>query len=459
MSFSSAVFLFGFLPVLLCMYYVVRSNKWKNILLLLASLFFYAWGEPKNVFIMLLSILVNYGIGRWMEQGKRRKILLAAAAAYNIGILFIFKYLNFSIDIWNLLTKKGMEFPEIILPIGISFYTFQILSYIIDVYRKKISAQRNVLKFALYVSLFPQLIAGPIVRYADIERQINSRTIKLDNLYLGTRRFMIGFVKKILFADQLAILADMGFSASYPSVFVNWAGILAYTLQIFFDFSGYSDMAIGLGKLFGFDFLENFNYPYIAKSIREFWRRWHISLGSWFRDYVYIPLSGSRKGTFHTCINLTIVFFLTGLWHGASWNFILWGLFYAVFLIVERLGFAKILKKLPEFFQHFYTLLIVITGWVFFRADNLSSAFDYLKGMFHTSGRDFAYFQFVMNGQYWFCLIAGMIFAMPRVRIKELLSKNAGIKYINDVLMVLAFLLAICYMIGSGYSPFLYFRF
>lgn len=338
MVFSSSIFCLFFLPVLILLYFVVLF-KVKNIVLLLASLLFYSWGEPRNIAIMLFSIFVNYIFGLTIERAEIRfirKVILWIAVIANIGILFIFKYLNFTVGILNQFTGRNFSISEIALPIGISFYTFQILSYVIDVYRGSVEAQYNVLSLALYVSLFPQLIAGPIVRYVDVKEQIVHRSTCLENIGVGGRRFMIGFSKKVLLADQLSPLVDQVFSGKYPSIISNWVGIIAYTLQIFFDFSGYSDMAIGLGKIFGFDFLENFDYPYISRSIKEFWRRWHMSLGSWFRDYVYIPLGGSRLGTGRTYLNLVIVFFLTGLWHGASYNFIVWGLFYAFFLIIER---------------------------------------------------------------------------------------------------------------------------
>lgn len=319
----------------------------------------------------------------------------------------------------------------------------------------RVRAQRDILNLALYISLFPQLIAGPIVRYVDVEKQIAARQTSREKFYEGTIRFCIGFSKKVLIADQLAPLVDTVYSGAYPSVFGHWVGILAYTLQIYFDFSGYSDMAIGMGKMFGFDFLENFNYPYISKSIKEFWRRWHISLSSWFRDYLYIPLGGSRNGTFKTYINLLIVFFLTGLWHGASFNFIAWGLFHGCFLILERIGFHKVLEKLPAIVQHIYTVFVVMIGWVFFRADSLGAAIAYIGGMFMPYGQDVINLRLLVDGKYILCIIAGIFFSAPHGKFLEKI-KNGGI---SSVLVILLFILALCYMIGSGYSPFLYFRF
>ena len=367
MVFSSSLFLFGFLPVVLAIYFF-SHNRYRNLVLLIASLFFYAWGEPRNVLVMLASILINYLLGLGIEKAsKQKKLFLILSVLYNIGVLFYFKYLNFAGSIWESLTGQTLNMKTIVLPIGISFFTFQIMSYVIDVYRGNVPAQKNLINLALYISLFPQLIAGPIVRYIDVEAQIKQRESTWDGAYVGVKRFAIGFAKKVLIADQLATLADTVFAGgNYPSMLSHWIGIIAYTLQIYYDFSGYSDMAIGLGKIFGFDFLENFNYPYISRSIKEFWRRWHISLSSWFRDYLYIPLGGNRKGKVRTYINLIIVFFVTGLWHGASFNFIVWGLYYAVFLVIERLGFGKRLEKLPRIIQHVYTLLVVVIGWVFF---------------------------------------------------------------------------------------------
>ena len=307
--------------------------------------------------------------------------------------------------------------------------------------------------------MFPQLIAGPIVRYSDVEAQLHSRGVDLDTFYTGILRFFVGFSKKILIADQLATLVDMVFGGQCPSVYLHWAGIVAYTLQIYFDFSGYSDMAIGLGKMFGFEFLENFNYPYISQSVQEFWRRWHISLSSWFRDYLYIPLGGSRKGMGRTYLNLVIVFFLTGLWHGAGCNFIVWGLYYVVFLIVERLGFGAVLKKAPRPLRHAYAVAVIMIGWIFFRADTLGDAMRYIAAMFTPSGRDAVHFNFVMNGQYWFCLVVGIFFSIPHPKLQDCLGRSSTGLLMKVIAVILVFIVAISYMIGSGFSPFLYFRF
>lgn len=459
MVFSSSIFLFVFFPVLLFIYFFA-ANRYRNMVLLTASIIFYAWGEPKNILLMFLSIIVNYILGLLVGKNwKYKRIFLVIAVTYNLGMLFIFKYLNFVVNTINQIAEIEIQIKEIALPIGISFYTFQIMSYVIDVYCGKVKVQKNLVNLALYIALFPQLIAGPIVRYIDIERQIIQRTTTWENARIGVVRFMMGFSKKVLIADQLSVLVEACFTGNYPSIYTNWIGAVAYTLQIFFDFSGYSDMAIGLGKIFGFDFPENFNYPYISQSIQEFWRRWHITLSSWFRDYLYIPLGGSRAGRVRTYVNYVIVFFMTGLWHGASFNFIVWGLFYVVFLIVERLGWNNILKGLPKMIRHVYALFIIIIGWVLFRADTLTSAGHYIMGMFCFNGKDAANFTYIMNRQLWFFMIVGILFSVPHPRIDKFFNRSVATEIIREMLTVVIFIVAICYMVGSGFSPFLYFRF
>lgn len=459
MVFSSPIFLFAFLPATVLVYFCVRKEL-QNIVLIAFSLFFYAFGEPKNVLIMLLSIFVNFGFGLLMERTRWKKVTLILALLFNLGVLYVFKYLNFTVDTINRVFGTGLVVKKIALPIGISFFTFQILSYVVDVYRGNCKSQHNLLHMALYISLFPQLIAGPIVRYTDVERQIQSREHSVDRVADGFLRFAIGFSKKVLIADQLSPLVRDVFLGKHPSLLLHWVGIIAYALQIFYDFSGYSDMAIGLGRIFGFDFAENFDYPYISRSVREFWRRWHISLSSWFKDYLYIPLGGNRKGKMRTYLNLMIVFFATGLWHGASFNFIAWGLFYGFFLVIERIGFGRILTKIPAVFQHLYTLLVILVGWVFFRADNMSSALEYLRCMFTWDIKDVTSFHYVMNSKYWFCIAAGILFSMPIVRKWVRTSpKTVGAKTIYAICTIILFVLAIVYMVGSGHSPFLYFRF
>ncbi len=460
MVFSSPIFLFAFFPALLLVYFITRGRI-RNWVLVLASLFFYAFGEPKMVLLMMFSILVNYIAGILIERSTvYRKMILVLAVIYNLAVLFVFKYLNFAIDTINTVFSSSMTVARIALPIGISFYTFQIMSYVIDVYREKCAAQRDLVSLALYISLFPQLIAGPIVRYVDIEKQIRERKSTLDSVYQGFLRFGLGFAKKILLADQLAQLVDTVFAGQYISVPLYWIGAVAYALQIYYDFSGYSDMAIGLGKIFGFEFAENFNYPYIAASVREFWRRWHISLSTWFRDYLYFPLGGSRKGKGRTYFNLLVVFLATGLWHGASFNYVIWGLYYGIFLIVERVGLGKLLEKGPRWIGHIYTVLIVVIGWVLFRAENLPDAVAYLGNMFTPAGNDIAIMNYVMDSQYWFCIGAGIMFSTPVFR-KLFRPGHSGTvcRFLYPVCVLLLFTTAICYMVGSGYSPFLYFRF
>ena len=463
MVFSSAVFLFAFLPVTVGVYYISNARI-RNYWLLLTSLFFYAWGEPRYIVLMLCSIVVNYFFGLIIEKLRRRRklpgrLLLCAVVIFDIGLLGYYKYAGFLVQNLNRVLPVSFDVPQVALPVGISFYTFQILSYVIDVYRGNVPAQRNILSLGLYISFFPQLIAGPIVRYIDIEDQIQRRIISTDKVYDGIRSFMAGFIKKIIIADQLAPLVDTIFDAGGISAPSAWIGAIAYTFQIFFDFSGYSDMAIGLGKIFGFEFAQNFNYPYISTSIQEFWRRWHISLSTWFKDYVYIPLGGSRKGTWRTYRNLIIVFFLTGLWHGASWNFIIWGLYYVLFLIFERAGGGTaILDRLPRLLQHLYALIVIIIGWVFFRADGLRNALHYLVSMVTFNDRAWIDLYIHLDGQAIFCLMIGAAFSLPVGRLlADKLCGKAAVLY--DLLLLLGFIIAISYMLGSGFSPFLYFRF
>lgn len=463
MVFTSPIFLFFFLPLCLLLYFAAKG-KFRNYVLLLMSLCFYAWGEPVYILLMIFSIVINYFLGIFIE--KKGKVFLAASLVFNISTLFCFKYLNFFIDSINDIFNCNINMIYIALPIGISFYTFQIMSYTIDVYWKNVSAQKNILNLALYISLFPQLIAGPIVRYIDIEEQIGERTVTVDKIYKGILRFMKGFSKKVLLADQLSPLVAAAFEVNctfnYSSAGLNWAGIIAYTLQIYFDFSGYSDMAIGLGEIFGFEFVENFNFPYISSSVKEFWRRWHISLSTWFRDYIYIPLGGSRCSKIKSYRNLWIVFCLTGIWHGANWTFVFWGIYYAFFLTIERMRFGKILDRCPMILKHLYTMAVVVFGWVFFRAESMKVALLYIKGMFDFSHNGRMIFHYNMNKQYWFFLIIGCILAIPygggRAAFNKLFSEKKYV-YLGNIITMSIFLVALCYMIGTGFSPFLYFRF
>ncbi len=451
MVFSSSVFLFLFLPIVLLFYYGVfrKSRRWQNILLTFSSLFFYAWGEPLFVLVMLGSIAVNWFLGlqvsRYADNRKAQRILVAIAITVNIGILFVFKYLSFFA---NMITNSKVL--DIALPIGISFFTFQAMSYVFDIQRGRGQARKNPLDVALYISFFPQLIAGPIVRYETIAEQINNRRETLSDFTDGIERFMCGFIKKVFIANNIAPLAGLAFDHGIPTTVFAWMGAIAYTLQIYYDFSGYSDMAIGLGKMFGFKFNENFDYPYIAKSISEFWRRWHISLSTWFRDYVYFPLGGSRvKTKTRLVFNLFVVWFLTGVWHGANWTFFLWGLMYFVLITSEKLtGFSQKLGK----FGHIYTMLFVIIGWVIFRADSLPAAFSYISAMFGITGAGLL----TVSDVFWlknnaFFLVAGIVFALPVAKKLPRAIQTAGI--------AACFLLAFTYMIKGSYNPFIYFNF
>jgi len=442
MVFSSLTFLFIFLPSVLFIYYLINT-RFRNIFLTIASLIFYAWGEQKLVMLMIFSISINYLGGILISlmaregRSKASRIFLFFFVAMNVLILGYFKYTNFiiaNINEMGILSFSSLN--EIILPIGISFFTFQGMSYLIDVYYEKVDSQKSLVSLALYISMFPQLIAGPIVRYIDVSKQIEAdRKFDILQFQRGVIRFIIGLFKKVIIANQMGFMADFVFNNSGEVGSVSlWIGVVSYAFQIYFDFSGYSDMAIGLGKMFGFDFLENFNHPYISKSIQEFWRRWHISLSSWFRDYLYIPLGGNRKGIGRTYVNLIIVFFITGLWHGASWNFIFWGLFHGFFLIWERIGLSKFLNKAPNFVGHIYLALVVLVGWVFFRAENLSDAWQYLEGMFafRKGGNEIVY-QYIST-YFVFVFIIAVIFSTNiKVYFKAkwaLLNKPQQFKYI-----------------------------
>ena len=479
MVFSSPIFLFIFLPLMLIIYFF-SDKKLKNFVLLLGSLIFYSWGGAKYLILMLFSIIVNYLIGiligKYKKNNNIKKCILILGVLFNLSILGYFKYFNFFIHnvehigkIFN--NNFSIMNNKIVLPIGISFFTFQMMSYIIDVYREEVTPQKSIINLGLYIMLFPQLIAGPIVRYIDIEEQINTRKVNLYKFTHGIERFIIGLSKKVLIANSNGFIVDYVFKepSFYSNTVLVWLGIVCYALQIYYDFSGYSDMAIGLGKMFGFDFLENFNYPYISKSIKEFWRRWHISLSTWFRDYLYIPLGGSRVGKFKTYRNLVIVFFATGLWHGASWNFIIWGLFHGMFLILERGKFGELLKKVPTILQRIYTMLVVLVGWVFFRANNFKLALKYIKGMFKVDFTKVNQIYGVIDKEYMFFIIIGIIFSTPLIKKLNSLF-NSKIKTENNLIIVITegmwiailmsmFIISILYITGSNFNPFIYFRF
>lgn len=473
MVFSSTVFLFLFLPLILLLYFI-SPKVLKNTILLAASLFFYAWGEPVFVLVMLVSILLNYIfallVDKFRDNPKTVKWILVITVAVNLLMLGIFKYTNFIVDNINTVLGTTIEVPTIALPLGISFFTFQALSYVIDVYRKDGKLQKNPLNLALYISLFPQLIAGPIVRYQTVADQITKRFVNLQKFGEGVKRFTIGLAKKMILANNCGWVADQVFALPQNelSVGLAWLGIIAYSLQIYFDFSGYSDMAIGLGKMFGFDFLENFNYPYISRSVTEFWRRWHISLSSWFRDYLYIPLGGNRGTTFQLYRNIFIVWLATGIWHGAAWTFIGWGLYYGVIIMIEKAYLLKILKRIPRVFQHIYTILAFIIGWVFFRSENISQAFDYLKVMFGLSGNNVwdsqAGFYF---SQYGIVILIAIIASTPifnvlRKRLNNL-NKPTRSFVIRDLIVsfgyIFIFIITVVSVVSTTFNPFIYFRF
>ena len=474
MVFSSPVFLFLFLPVTLALYAVASTQgiRVRNTVLLFCSICFYAYGGVSYLGLLLLSVLVNWAAGLWLsrlEDGRGRRAVFLAGLVYNIGILVIFKYLNLFGDtaawIAGKLSGRAVEsiIPAIALPIGISFFTFQIMSYLIDVYKKTVPCQKNVADLALYVMLFPQLIAGPIVRYSDVEREIGFRRTGLGDAYEGAFRFMVGFIKKILLANAMGKAADLAFVLEPGrGALYAWVGVICYGLQIYLDFWAYSDMAIGLGRIFGFHFLENFNDPYISKSISEFWRRWHISLSTWFRDYVYIPLGGSREGLWKNCRNYLVVFALTGIWHGASWNFLLWGLYFAAFLILEKLWLRAMLERLPAILRHIYVLLVVGIGWVLFRADTMAAAAGFLGDMFSltlmgTHERELA--ELLCGGKFLLQFAVSVLFCTPVfTRLHDSLEERR-LGGIGDGIVLLFFVLAVCEMMASGYNPFIYFRF
>ena len=462
MVFSSTVFLFLFLPLTIVIYYnpIIKSRKFKNLFLLLASLLFYAYGEPVFVFLMIFSIIINYFLGLKISSTSNAKFYLIVGYIYNFFILFIFKYLTFFLNNLNLVFNKNINM-NIVLPIGISFFTFQMLSYVIDVYRNPEIVQKNIFNVGLYVSLFPQLIAGPIVRYETIAKDINERKENIKDFSSGVYRFVFGLGKKVLIANYVGLIADNIFynhSLGNISVLTAWIGAISYTFQIYFDFSGYSDMAIGLGRMFGFKFAENFNYPYISKSITEFWRRWHISLSTWFRDYIYIPLGGSKVSNKRHILNLFIVWLFTGLWHGANWTFIVWGLYYFVFILLEKkTNFVKKIGKL----SYLYTLLIVIIAWVIFRADNLGIAFNYIGKMFFVNNNFFDNQSMEYIKACGFIIPIGIVLSTPIIKIiwqKININENAK-ALIKALAVFVIFIFSVLACINSSYNPFIYFNF
>lgn len=480
MVFSSPFFIFIFLPLVFFLFWI-GGKSLQNFLLLLASLVFYAWGNVSHSLIFIVSILLNYSFGLLICNAKenKAKLFLVFAVLFNLLLLGYFKYFNFLIDNLNSLfvsESKAISIEKIVLPIGISFFTFHALSYIIDVYRKRVTAQRNIIDMGLYMSFFPQLIAGPIVRYIDIESQLKQRILSVEKVTAGLQRFIFGFAKKIIIANTMAYVADQIFDipTSQVSSGLAWLGIAAYTLQIYFDFSGYSDMAIGLAQVFGFHFPENFNYPYIAKSIKEFWQRWHISLSTWFKDFLYIPLGGNKKGKARTVFNLLIVFFCTGFWHGANWTFVIWGLFHGTFLLIEKFGVEKILSKAWKPIRIGYTLLIVMVGWVLFRADTLTEAGGYLSRMFFIPSDTHLQILTVsefMDAKVAFILVFAIIYslrlfrsALSGIEMIAISTNNQSVYLIvfqssKFLISISLLFIALVYLASGTYNPFIYFRF
>ena len=465
MVFSSLTFLFAYLPAVLAVYFIAPV-KWRNLILLLVSLFFYGWGEPIYVLMMVFSILANWFFGakvgafRDTDQETAKK-WLTACIIFNLALLGFFKYFDFFAENLNAIGLSFIKPLHLGLPIGISFYTFQAMSYPIDVYRHDTDPQKSAVSFGAYVTMFPQLIAGPIVRYKDIAAQLESRHENMDQFYHGIERFMAGLCKKVLLANSAGQVfeAIRALPASQSSVIGAWIGIICYTFQIYFDFSGYSDMAIGMGKMFGFDFLENFNYPYISKSVTEFWRRWHMSLSYWFRDYVYIPLGGNRRGMKRQLLNIMTVWLLTGFWHGASWNFVMWGVFYGIVLIIEKLFLLKHLEKMPSWLTHVYTMLIVIIAWVFFAFTDISQAISYLGMMFGGASC-------FINSEALFFLRSNLLMmavcaiaCTPIAKSDFNILKMRNFQILTPLFILLGLLACTAFIVDASYNPFLYFRF
>ena len=468
MVFSSVVFLYIFFPIMLLIYFAV-PKKFKNAVMILASLVFFAWGEIRYIFIMLILAVMDFICGKGIDKNEgnksKQRLYLFIDVGVNLLILFFFKYADFIISNINAVLHTEIPLWNIPLPIGVSFNTFQSLSYIIDVYRGTVKCEKSFYNYLTYTTLFPQIIAGPIVRYETVDEELETKKISMDNFSKGMRRFIIGLGKKVLIANNVGALWNMIETSGYSemSMLLSWVGIIAFALQIYFDFSGYSDMAIGLANIFGMDFDENFNYPYISKSITEFWRRWHMTLGSWFRDYIYIPLGGNRKGFPKQIRNILIVWFLTGAWHGASWNFMLWGLFFGIILIIEKVVLLKILEKLPKWTNHIYSMLLILVSWVIFAFEDLTKVKDYILTMFHLNDTS------IVNAEglyylknYFIIIIIGIILATPIVSklFKKLEEKQTNIRSILITGVYIGILLlSTASLVSDSYNPFLYFRF
>lgn len=473
MVFSSAIFLFAFLPIVFLIYFTIPSIKLKNALLIIASLIFYAFGEPVYVFLMIASTVFNYAFGRLLGENSKnkknekiyRKAILILAVVLNIGMLAVFKYTGFIVTSINDICQTAFKVPEIVLPIGISFFTFQALSYVIDVYRDEKLEQKSFFRLLLYISFFPQLIAGPIIRYHDIDSQIESRTINADKIVYGIQRFIPGLAKKMLLANGMGLIADNVFALNIGeySFLVAWVGAICYTLQIYYDFSGYSDMAIGLASMFGFDFKENFDHPYCAMGLKDFWRRWHISLSTWFKEYVYIPLGGNRKGKFRTELNKMIVFLLTGIWHGANWTFVLWGIFHGVINVLED-TLIPIRKIKLKVVKNIYTWIVVITAFVIFRADTVTKGFDMLNAMYTNFSLDKVSISFIMEQFSFynvFIMLVAVLFSYPlrSFIVQKLGKENKCIVIAGYVGSILLLVICILSLASAAYNPFIYFRF
>lgn len=465
MIFSSLIFLFMFLPIVLLLYYIT-PRRFRNLTLFIVDLVFYSWGEPMLVLLMLVSVLINYVAGVLLGAKRQKRgvarFIFVTAIVLNLGLLGFFKYVGFIGETLNfVLPFLNIPVLQVSLPIGISFYTFQTMSYTIDVYRNTVKVQKNIITFGTYVSLFPQLIAGPIVRYEDVAEQLMHRKESLQQFTEGVKLFLIGLSKKVLLANEMGSLWDaVRESGPAGGALGAWAGILAYTLQIYFDFSGYSDMAIGLGRMFGFEFMKNFDYPYISRSITEFWRRWHISLGTWFREYVYIPLGGNRKGLGRQIINIGVVWFLTGLWHGASWNFILWGVYFGILLVIEKTFLLKLLKKAPGFITHIYAMLFVVFGWVLFYFEDMGQMGEFIARLFGSDG-------FMMTADiqatvlsYLPLLVLAAVIATPLFNfIYHKIKSRPVLVVLDNSACIGALLLCTASLVSSSYNPFLYFKF
>lgn len=475
MVFSSITFLYFFFPLVVVLSTLVRSFTrdkknfvWINSLLLFFSLVFYAWGEPLYVFLMIFSIAINFKFGLEIdreENEQRKKAFMTIAVVINLALLGVFKYAGMFVDFYNAIVPfEGwiLPDPQLQLPIGISFFTFQAMSYLIDVYRKETQVQTSVFRLGLYISFFPQLIAGPIVRYHDIAQQLEDREITNENRFKGLVRFATGLGKKVLIANTMAAVADDIFTMPLTEIStpLAWLGTIAYTLQIYFDFSGYSDMAIGLGRIFGFKFLENFNYPYIAKGIQDFWRRWHISLSSWFRDYLYIPLGGNKKGKYRTYINQFIVFFLCGLWHGASWTFVFWGVYHGLFLTLEKMKLNELQKSWPKFLVHIYTLVVVMIGWVFFRSESFGQSLTFIGALFGFGAEiKPIIWKYLGDPEFLLFFVFAIIGATPLLSKLFLRQKGTRSDVMKVVYTLFTAFLSVMYLSAGTYNPFIYFRF